>query len=279
MSFNAHGPGGLIDRKAPGQPSRLNDTHRAALAAVIESGSTPAIHGVVRWRIVDLCQWLRDQFGVTIAEQTLSRELRAMNYRKLSARSRHHAQAEGAIDAFKKVSPPSWKRLLGRRASIPAIRGVVRRWLSAEGDQPGRSEEQDHQVVRQALHPAVRSQGPADRIDLYLRRHLPPGGQGLRPVSAVVRHSGDDLHLAAISAKVAAGRHAVPLVDQAGWHHSERLVVPPKITIVPPPDNCPELNPQENAWQFMRDNWLSEPRVRRLRQSGRSLLRRLEQAH
>jgi transposase len=121
MKFNAHGPDGLIDRKAPGQPSRLNDTHRTALAAVIESGPTPAIHGVVRWRIVDLCQWLHDQFGVTIAEQTLSRELRGMNYRKLSARPRHHAQAEGAIDAFKKVSPPSWKRLPGRRVSIPAI--------------------------------------------------------------------------------------------------------------------------------------------------------------
>ncbi len=84
-----------------------------------KQSDTP-IHGVVRWRIVDLCQWLHDQFGVTIAEQTLSRELRAMNYRKLSARPRHHAQAEGAIDAFKKVSPPSWKRLPGRRASLPA---------------------------------------------------------------------------------------------------------------------------------------------------------------
>lgn len=51
MKFNAYGPEGLIDRKAPGQPSRLNDAHRAALAAIIESGPTPAIHGVVRWRI------------------------------------------------------------------------------------------------------------------------------------------------------------------------------------------------------------------------------------
>jgi transposase len=56
VKFNAHGPDGLIDRKAPGQPSRLNDMHRAAIAAVIESGPIPAIHGVVRWRVVDLCQ-------------------------------------------------------------------------------------------------------------------------------------------------------------------------------------------------------------------------------
>ena len=104
IKFNAHGPDGLIDRKAPGQPSRLNSSHRAALAAVVESGPIPAIHGVVRWRIVDLCQWVWDEFQVSIAQQTLSRELRAMGYRKLSARPRHHAQAEGAIEAFKK--PP-----------------------------------------------------------------------------------------------------------------------------------------------------------------------------
>ena len=58
VKFNAHGPDGLVDRKAPGQPSRLNDTHRAAIAAVIESGPIPAVHGVVRWRVIDLCQWV-----------------------------------------------------------------------------------------------------------------------------------------------------------------------------------------------------------------------------
>ena len=105
LKFNAHGPDGLIDRKAPGQPPRLNDEHRAALAAIIESGPIPAIHGVVRWRIVDLCQWVWEEFRVVVAKQTLSRELRAMGYRKLSARPRHHAQAEGAIEDFKNLSP------------------------------------------------------------------------------------------------------------------------------------------------------------------------------
>lgn len=118
LKFNACGPEGLLDRKAPGQPSRLNDAHRAALAAMIESGPTPAIHGVVRWRLVDLCQWLWEEHQVTVAKQTLSRELRAMNYRKLSARPRHHAQAEGAIELFKKTSPPTWTRSRARRASI-----------------------------------------------------------------------------------------------------------------------------------------------------------------
>jgi len=117
VKFNAQGPDGLIDRKAPGQPPRLNDTHRAALAAMIESGPMPSLHGVVRWRLVDLCQWLWEEFRVSIAKQTLSRELRTMGYRKLSARPRHHAQAEGAIEHFKKASPASWTRSRATRVS------------------------------------------------------------------------------------------------------------------------------------------------------------------
>ena len=119
LRFNAEGPVGLIDRKAPGQPSRLNDTHRAALAAAIEDGPTPAIHGVVRWRLVDLCQWVWEEFQVALAKQTLSRELRAMGYRKLSARPRHHAQAEGAIERFKKPSQQCWRKSRARRGSSP----------------------------------------------------------------------------------------------------------------------------------------------------------------
>jgi transposase len=118
VKFNARGPDGLIDGKAPGQPSRLNDTHRAALAKIIESGPIPAVHGVVRWRLIDLCQWIFEEFRITIAKQTLSRELRAMDYRKLSARPRHHAQAAGAIEDFKKNSPRAWTRSRARRVSI-----------------------------------------------------------------------------------------------------------------------------------------------------------------
>ncbi len=118
--FNADGPNGLVDRKAPGQPSLLKDEHRAALARIVEEGPTPAIHGVVRWRIVDLCQWLFEEFRLSVSETTMSRELRALGYRKLSARPRHHAQREGAIDEFKKTSPRVSRKSRGKRASTRA---------------------------------------------------------------------------------------------------------------------------------------------------------------
>jgi transposase len=66
-----------------------------------------------------------------------------------------------------------------------------------------------------------------------------------------------NLYLAEIATQIAPDAHAALLVDWAGWHLSGRLIVPPNITLIPFPAKCPELNPQENIWQFMRENWLS----------------------
>ena len=120
MRFNARGAAGLLDGKSPGQPSRLNDVQRQAIVRMIESGPIPAIHGVVRWRLIDLAQWIYEEFRITVAKQTLSRELRAMGYRKLSARPRHHAQAEGAIEDFKKSSQRAWMKSRAKKQSTSA---------------------------------------------------------------------------------------------------------------------------------------------------------------
>jgi len=117
VCFNVEGPEGLIDGKAPGNRPLLNEAQRRALAQVVEDGPIPASHGVVRWRLIDLAQWVWDEFAISISRQTLSRELRALGYRKLSARPRHHAQDADAIPAFKKTSPPDWRRS-GRRSRV-----------------------------------------------------------------------------------------------------------------------------------------------------------------
>jgi transposase len=105
LAFNAEGPCGLVNGKAPGNAPRLTDAHRQALLQIVESGPIPAVHGVVRWRLIDLAQWVFEEFRITISKQTLSRELRALGFRKLSARPRHHAQDAEALAAFKKTSP------------------------------------------------------------------------------------------------------------------------------------------------------------------------------
>ena len=119
VRFNARGPDGLIDGKAPGNTCKLNHSQRQALAEMVENGPMPAIHGVVRWRLKDLTLWVWEEFQISLSETTLSRELRGLGYRKLSARPRHYAQDPEALELFKKVSPPSWRR--SGRASRRAL--------------------------------------------------------------------------------------------------------------------------------------------------------------
>ena len=110
LAFNAEEPPGLVNGKAPGNPPLLNGARREALRQILESGPIAAVHGVVRWRLIDLAQWVFEEFGIAISKQTLSRELRALGFRKLSARPRHHAQDTEAPAAFKKKSRPASTR-------------------------------------------------------------------------------------------------------------------------------------------------------------------------
>jgi transposase len=187
LKFNGHGPDGLIDRKAPGHPSRLNEAHRVALVSVIESGPNPAVRGVVRWRIIDLCQRVWDVFGVSITKRTMSRELRALGYRKLSARPRHHAQVEGAVERLKTLPHRRGRDRARQGHRCRHYKGVARRRGS------GRPEEQDHSAMGQARHPSCSASQPVHRVGLYLRRDLPSAWQGRCSGPTPVRHRCDGL--------------------------------------------------------------------------------------
>jgi transposase len=118
LAFNREGPAGLVNGKAPGQPSKLDDDQRRALVNMVENGPIPALHGVVRWRLRDLAWWVHEEFRISLDETTIGRELRRLGFRKLSARPQHHAQNEAALEDFKKVSRTDWTR--SRRNSRPA---------------------------------------------------------------------------------------------------------------------------------------------------------------
>ena len=91
VRLNEHGPDGLVGGKAPGPRALVDDGHHAALARAVEARPIPAVHGVVRWRIIDLCRWLHDAFALSVSGQTPGRELRTLGHRRPSARPRHHA--------------------------------------------------------------------------------------------------------------------------------------------------------------------------------------------
>jgi|SRR5579885_3184856 hypothetical protein len=119
---------------------------------------------------------------------------------------------------------------------------------------------QKNKITRRWARRGSRPSAPSDQryASTYIFGAICPAqGKAVGLVLPCCNTAAMNLHLAAISADVAPGRHAALLLDQAGWHLSAKLVVPDNITLVPLPPKCPELNPQENVWQFMRDNWLS----------------------
>ena len=85
----------------------------------------------------------------------------------------------------------------------------------------------------------------------------PAKGKGAGLVLPYCDSAAMTAQLEEISHAVDPSAHAVLILDQAGWHVSPKLRVPDNITLLFLPPRAPELNPVENIWQFMRDNWLS----------------------
>lgn len=119
---------------------------------------------------------------------------------------------------------------------------------------------QKNKITRRWAKRGTRPSAPNDQrtASTYIFGAICPAeGKGAGLVLPRCTTEAMTLHLAEIATMVAPGAHAILVLDKAGWHISKALVVPANITIVPLPAKSPELNPVENIWQFMRDNWLS----------------------
>jgi len=119
---------------------------------------------------------------------------------------------------------------------------------------------QKNGLVRQWARRGTRPRQPADqRYDnAYLFGAICPA-RGVGAALALPYADTDmmQLHLDEISSNVAKGAHAVVLLDRAGWHITSKLDMPENITPIFLPSRAPELNPVENVWQYLRQNWIS----------------------
>jgi transposase len=120
IRFNEQGPDGLINLASPGVAPKLNAEHRAFLSRMVEEGPIPAVHGVVRWRACDLIALLQEEFGISVSDDTIYRALKDQGFAHLSARPQAYRQDAEAMQAFKKTSPPVWRKSVsGSRLAPP----------------------------------------------------------------------------------------------------------------------------------------------------------------
>ena len=119
---------------------------------------------------------------------------------------------------------------------------------------------QKNGIVRQWARRGSRPRQPADQRyeSAYLFGAICPArGTGAALALPYADTEAMQLHLDEIARTVAQGAHAVLVLDRAGWHTTRQLIVPTNITLVFLPSRAPELNPVENVWHYLRQNWLS----------------------
>jgi hypothetical protein len=119
---------------------------------------------------------------------------------------------------------------------------------------------QKNKITRRWAPKGTRPRAPKDQRTQWayiFGAICPAKGKGAGLVLPWCDTQAMNAHLEEISAAIDPGAHAVLVVDQAGWHLTPKLRMPKNISVLPLPPRAPELNPVENVWQFMRDNWLS----------------------
>ena len=172
----------------------------------------------------------------------------------LAARAQSAAMLRVGMVAAQPRSSPPYAAFLQHLAELGYQQG---RNLAFEFIQAAKTEDK---ITRRWAKRGTRPSAPRDQrtASTYIFGAVcPKQGKGAALILPACNTEAMNLHLAEIAATVEPAAHAILLVDQAGWHMSTRLVVPANVTIITLPPKCPELNPVENVWQFMRDNWLS----------------------
>ena len=206
----------------------------------------------MRWRRVDLQVAIAREFAVTLHERTVGKLLHRLGFRHVSARPRHPKADPAAQDAHKK----NFAALIAAAIPDHARGKPIELWWEDEA-RVGQKGSLTYLWALKGSRPAVLRDLRYESAYIF-GAVCPARDIGVGLVMPAANAEAMNLHLAEISKHVRPGAHAVITLDGAGWHQSGgRLCVPGNISLLPLPPYSPELNPVENIWQYLRQNYLA----------------------
>ena len=239
---------GLIEKEGRGRRPRLPPEEEELFKIKLDEFNEQRAGGSNT--AYDIQGFLADEFNCCYSISGVYALLDRLNIVWISGRSKHPKNSQEAIDQFKKCFPEEIQRIKEKLDSNKievwwqdesriGQQGSLSRVWARKGTRP--------RVVRQKQFLSTYIFGAVcpDR-DIGCAWVLPECNTGMMQV-----------HLDEISKNIREVYHGIVLMDRASWHTTEALVIPQNISLMPLPPYSPELNPMEQAWQYLRRKSLS----------------------
>jgi transposase len=106
--FNVEGVEGLCDRPHKGRPRRMHAGIEKEFCARVDTGPDAGTDKLVRWRRVDLQDWLKAEHAINYHERSIGKILKRLGYSHVSVRPVHPENDPEALEDFKKTLQPPY---------------------------------------------------------------------------------------------------------------------------------------------------------------------------
>jgi len=242
--YDKHGPDGVGDRRHqnPGHPPLVPPDVREKLDAALDD---PAPDGGL-WTSKKVAAWLAQELGVDHIHTARGWELlRSLGYRSYVPRPRHHKADPEEQEAWKKKLPDLIQQIRDAHPDVTqwelwtmdehriGLKPIVRRIWARKGERP---------II--TVHQRYRWR--------YLYGFVcPQSGETFWLILPTVSVEVFSQALAELAQFLGLGpdKHLILVLDQAGWHTSDRVEVPAGIHLLFQPAYAPEVQPAERLWE------------------------------
>jgi transposase len=239
---------GLIDREGRGIKPRLPCEQEEVFKIELDLLHDEKNGG--RVTVNDIQRLLLEKFDCNYSRSGVYTLLDRLNIVWITGRSKHPKSSQEAIENFKESFPEEVEKIKDKIAnnkieiwwqdeSRVGQQGSLSRVWATKGTRP--------RVVRQRQFLSTYIFGAC----------CPAKDKGCALILPECTTGMMQLHLDEISKQVEEDFHAILIMDRAGWHTTEALIIPSNIILFPLPSYSPELNPMEQVWQKLKHGSLS----------------------
>lgn len=234
-----------------GRQKKLSTWQEAELSRRIDDGprdeddvsnlDAPTIKGIIK-----------NEFGITFSASGVYALLRRLGFSWKSSRPQHEKNDPAAMAHWKREILPSKYQEVCKK--FPDKK--VELWFQDEM-RFGEKTPQSRRWSRKSLETRqIKNLG--FRNSCIYGAVNPCTGEKVGLVYPGCNSDVMNIHLNLVSERIGADRHAIIIMDRAGWHEtSTQLSVPENISLLSLPPYSPELNPVERLWRWLKQRYLA----------------------